>query len=336
MKCKGWLVLAGLLVASTSLATEAPRGAQLVEVRKIWDAGGHNAFTDLIRFHDRWWCCFRESDAHVGGDGKLRILTSKDGRQWESAALIAEKDVDLRDPKFSITPDRRLMLVAGGSIYLGTKELKGRRPRVLFSRDGREWTAPQQVLEEGDWLWRVTWHDGVAYGTTYAIGPSGGNTPEWTLTLVRSRDGVHWERMAPLQVPGRPNETTLRFLKGGEMMALVRREAGNRNGWIGTAKPPYRDWTWKETDQRLGGPNFLQLPDGSLWATSRLHGASVATALERMDRDSLTPVLTLPSGGDCSYAGMVWRDRRLWISYYSSHEGKTSIYLAQVKLPPAE
>jgi hypothetical protein len=33
---------------------------------------------------------------------------------------------------------------------------------------------------------------------------------------------------------------------------------------------------------------------------------------------------------------MVWSDRRLWISYYSSHEGKSSIYLAQVKLPPAE
>jgi hypothetical protein len=29
---------------------------------------------------------------------------------------------------------------------------------------------------------------------------------------------------------------------------------------------------------------------------------------------------------------MVWHDGTLWLSYYASHEGKTSIYLARVKL----
>ena len=38
-------------------------------------------------------------------------------------------------------------------------------------------------------------------------------------------------------------------------------------------------------------------------------------------------------GGDTSYPGMVWHDGLLWLSYYSSHEGKTAIYLARVKLP---
>ena len=52
-----------------------------------------------------------------------------------------------------------------------------------------------------------------------------------------------------------------------------------------------------------------------------------------MDEKSITPVLAFPSGGDTSYAGQVWYDDILWISYYSSHEGKTSIYLAKVKLP---
>jgi hypothetical protein len=28
----------------------------------------------------------------------------------------------------------------------------------------------------------------------------------------------------------------------------------------------------------------------------------------------------------------VYRDGMLWVSYYSSHEGKTSIYLARVKV----
>ena len=54
------------------------------------------------------------------------------------------------------------------------------------------------------------------------------------------------------------------------------------------------------------------------------------------DAGTLTEFLTLPSGGDTSYPGLVWHDDQLWVSYYSSHEGKTSIYLARVKLPPAE
>ncbi|MEJ7592590.1 MAG: hypothetical protein WKF77_13640 [Planctomycetaceae bacterium] len=46
----------------------------------------------------------------------------------------------------------------------------------------------------------------------------------------------------------------------------------------------------------------------------------------------MTECLELPSGGDTSYAGMVLHDGLLWVSYYSSHEEKTCIYLAKVKL----
>ena len=53
-----------------------------------------------------------------------------------------------------------------------------------------------------------------------------------------------------------------------------------------------------------------------------------------MNRDGeYEPILTFTSGGDTSYPGLVWHDDRLWMSYYSSHEGKTSIYLAQIKMP---
>ena len=39
-----------------------------------------------------------------------------------------------------------------------------------------------------------------------------------------------------------------------------------------------------------------------------------------------------PSGGDTSYPGIVWHDGKLWMSYYSSHEGKARIY--RVKWQP--
>jgi hypothetical protein len=302
----------------------------LVTVAKIWDAGAHNAFTDLIRWHDRWYCTFRESDAHVGGNGRIRVLVSTDGEAWTSTALIAESGVDLRDPKLSIAPDDRLMLVAGGSVYEGTRYL-GRQPRVLFSTDGSTWSAPVRILAEGDWLWRVTWHEGTAYGVTYRT--EAGDPSEWTATLVSSRDGRTFQEVTTFAVPGRPNETTLRFMPDGEMVGLVRREAGNRFAWIGRSKAPYTTWTWRETAHAVGGPNFIRLPDGELWATGRDSSGSPTTVLARMTADGgYEPVLTLPSGGDTSYAGMVWRDGLLWISYYASHDGKSAIYLARVKL----
>jgi len=47
---------------------------------------------------------------------------------------------------------------------------------------------------------------------------------------------------------------------------------------------------------------------------------------------TLTELLTLPSGGDTSYAVLVFHQGLLWISYYSSHDEKTCIYLAKVRL----
>ena len=40
----------GVLLAASVCAAEQP---QVVSVKKIWDAGPHNAFTDLIRFRGK-------------------------------------------------------------------------------------------------------------------------------------------------------------------------------------------------------------------------------------------------------------------------------------------
>src|SRR5262245_8865837 len=94
-----------------TVAQAAQPSPSLVSATRIWDNGAHNAFTDLIRWHNRWYCTFREGDAHVGGDGRIRLLSSVDGETWTSTVLIGESGIDLRDPKFSITPDDRLMIV---------------------------------------------------------------------------------------------------------------------------------------------------------------------------------------------------------------------------------
>lgn len=314
-----------------ALATSLPAlDYQIVSIKKIWDQGNHNAFTDIIRFNNRWYCTFREADDHVGGDGRIRILVSKDGEKWESAAALTETGIDLRDPKLSVTPDKRLMVVMGGSVYQGTKVLKGRRPRVAFSKDGKNFTTPQAVLTEGDWLWRVTWHNGNAYGVSYRI-----DTQDWTVTLHKSPDGVQWTKVKQLDVPGRPNETTVRFLPNGDMMALVRRETADKQAWIGVSPAPYTEWKWKPAGVQVGGPNFIVLPDGQMVAGGRDYRQAASkkytTVIGPMTVDGFTQKLSFPSSGDNSYPGFVMHNGVLWMSYYSSHEGKTSIYLAKVR-----
>ncbi len=322
------MLLPGMLLVAS--AVDAP---QIVSVKKIWDVGDHNAFTDLIRFQDRFFCVFREAEDHVGGDGEIRVLASSDGEQWESAALIREAGIDLRDPKLSVTPDARLMIVAGGSVYNGTKTLQGRQPRVSFSGDGHRWSQPKRILAEGDWLWRVTWHNGIAYGVSYRAADKTASDAQWQVNLHSSSDGVSYELVSQLDVTGRPNETTLRFLPDGRMVALVRREAGDHTAWIGSSRAPYQEWQWASMGHRIGGPNFIRLPEGDLWAAGRSYPGERKTVLARLTLTDYQPKLTLPSGGDTSYPGLVWHDGLLWMSYYSSHEGQTSIYLAKIRLP---
>lgn len=360
MKAMRWFGMLALCCAAAlggraRAAGEVPAGApEIVSIKKIWDKAPHNSFTDLIRFKDRWFLTFRESLAHVGGDGKIRVLSSADGETWEPAALLEEKGVDLRDPKLSVTPEGKLMLLMGGSIYKGTTTLKGRRSRVAFSPDGREWTAPKPILKEGDWLWRVTWHDGVGYGTSYngktliaakakaakakAGAKAKSTRPENDLELYRTKDGVNYELVTRFKIDGAPNEATARVLANGEMLMLVRREGSAVNpdtmGWVGRSRAPFTEWKWEASNLRFGGQNFIQTPSGAVWVGTRHYlPAGAKTILARLEGATLTPALTLPSGGDTSYPGMVWHEGLLWFSYYASHEGKSSIYLAKIKLP---
>tara|TARA_B100001123_G_scaffold211139_1_gene238565 strand:+ start:51 stop:503 length:453 start_codon:yes stop_codon:yes gene_type:complete len=94
--------------------------------------------------------------------------------------------------------------------------------------------------------------------------------------------------------------------------------------WDGAPHNAFTDLIYHQ-----GGPNFLRIPDGRMWCASRIDGR---TKLARMTVNTFEPVLELPCDGDTGYPGMAWHDGLLWISYYSSHEGKTSIYLAKIRL----
>lgn len=328
-----WLaaaLCAGLLGVGIWTRMRCPRPSlRLLETRLIWNQAPHNAFTDLIRFHDRWFCVFREGSAHISPDGALRLLTSADGRSWTSAALLTSSHSDLRDGKLSVTPDGLLML--SGAETLHDRSTHAHQSLAWFSNDGLRWEGPLRIGEPDFWIWRITWHAGTAYGIGYDS-----RKARRSVRLYRSPDGRRFETLVPrLQDVGYPNESSLVF-DGDTAYCLLRRDGQPATGLLGKAQPPYTEWTWQDLGVRIGGPGMIRLPDGRLLAAVRLYDGAVRTSLCWIDplAGTLREALRLPSGGDTSYAGMVLDGNTVWISYYSSHENQTAIYLSRVLIHP--
>ena len=320
-----------LLLCLTAAGAEHSARAELMDVRRIWDRAPHNAFTDMVRSNNRWFCVFREGKAHVSPDGALRVITSRNGEQWDSAALLAYPNGDLRDAKITVTPEGQLML--SGAVALHQPAEFKHQSLAWFSKDGSNWSAPSIIGDPNMWLWRTTWHEGTAYSIGYDT------TGEKFIRLYTSKDGRKFDtRVANLFDDGHPNETSLVFQPDDTALCLLRRDGEPGSGQLGVANPPYTEWKWKDLGVKIGGPHMIRLPDGRIVAAVRLYDGAVRTSLAWIDADTgkLAEFLKLPSGGDCSYAGLVWHEGLLWISYYSSHEGKTSIYLAKAKVPNKE
>ncbi|MGB7158813.1 MAG: hypothetical protein WBD40_12145 [Tepidisphaeraceae bacterium] len=327
-----------LTAAAAEPATSAAADASsptLLSVERIWDKAPHNAFTDLIRFEDQWVCAFREAPAHKGGvrGSRIRVLASADAKAWASVGELAHPRGDIRDAKMAILPDGRLTLLTAIQLF-DQKAGQTHQSIAFFTRDLKSWEGPIDVAEPNFWLWGIRWHPEGRNGVGYSIGYGTGGTR--LARLFQTRDGVKFERVGePFDVPSPfPNESAIVFDADDTARALLRFDPDV--ACIGSARPPYTQWTWKPSALRVGGPELMRTPDGRLLGGGRLWVPKPRMSLFWVEPETgtITECLTLPSGGDTSYPGFVWHDDVLHLSYYSSHEGgKSSIYFARVRLP---
>jgi len=300
-------------------------------VEKIWD-NNYSSFPAIEKFNGKYFISFREAKSHVFDEngnafGKTRILASSDGKKWESVALLEKEGFDLRDPKLSVTSDGRLMVIMGGSIYKD-KQLTGMQPQVSFSENGIDFTDPAPVCFENiegpvdkEWIWRVSWHDGIGYGVTYG-GPH--------FTLLKTEDGVKFSKVCDLDIDKElfPGESTIRFSPDGKMYMMVRCEYGDQRGRWGYSEYPYTEWTWTEMNFHLGGPDFTFMNDGTIYAGTRFcfPGGNCKTMLLRGNKEGkFDELFLLPSSGDTSYPGLLETEGELWMVYYSCHESNDTL-----------
>lgn len=221
-------------------------------------------------------------------------------------------------------------MLTGAIAFAPPSEIK-HQSLAWFSQDGMKWSQAYEIGSADNWLWRVTWNEKSAYGFGY-----GTRNDRRGLRLFRSDDGVTFDTILEnVEIDGTyPNETSLLFPNPDSAIVLVRQDGEPTNGLVGTARAPFTDWHWIALDRRIGGPHWTQTPSGHFLAAVRLYDQKTRTAVCWINPDTgtVTEALTLPSGGDTSYPGLVLRGNELFVSYYSSHEEKTAIYLARVQL----
>lgn len=319
-------------------------------VRRAFHNGEHNAFTDLVKFRDRFYLVFRSCpDGHmVHPTASVIVLTSSDAISWQQVHRFSVPQRDTRDPHFLIFRDK--LFVYAGTWYSGEKtippaeyDLNLHLGYAVWSEDGESWSPP--ILLEGTfghYIWRATSHNDKAYlcgrrKKDFAAGLRGeGRTVE--SAMLESDDGLVWRHKLLFQTE-RGDETAFLFQPDGSFLAIGRR--GSDFAQLIRSQPPFDKVDRLELDRYLGGPLLARWGNRLIvGGRNQAAGKPPRTVLCWLDGDQLKTFAQLPSDGDNSYPGFIAHDEyHATMSWYSSHEqidGKpiTAIYLADLEIQP--
>jgi hypothetical protein len=292
-------------------------------VRRLVADGRHNAFTALVRWRGAYWLAFRSGPSHHFGEADIRVLRSPDAEAWPEACRFRIWTDD-RDPQMLATPDRLFL-------YTHPFQESHGASFVTWTDDGRTWSEPRLVYEPQFFLWKPVAHAGRFYATAYRREVGATPAEARSVDLITSADGVRWEKVSTIGAGHGECETTIWFAPSEQITAFLRVKH-RVPGFILEAEPPYRRWTQRPAGVSLAG-HSVHTFRGTPYLISRTlaeSGKSTCTRIYTYEAGSLTPYCDLPSGGDCSYSGAVETGDEMLVSYYSTHEGSTNIYLAWV------
>ena len=358
-----FLACVGAASAVTANESAVP-DVRVTNIRRVFYNGEHNAFTDLIRFQDKFYLAFRSCpDGHMVYPTSWNIvLESDDAQTWRQVHHFRVPKRDLRDPHFLIFKEKLFVYVSAW--YCGdsptAKEDYGFNKHLgygCWSTDGSTWNEP--IMLEGTYghfIWRAAAHNGTAY-------LCGRRKREFVETprnirsdvegvMLESDDGLTWSKRALFQTT-HGNEAAFLFEPDGSVLAVARFTLDNSQ--LCRSKPPYSEWERTDLHRFIGGPLLVKWGErylvggrntsGPSWGGHDLVGERKTTeprpvtTLYWLVDGKLCKCASLPSGGDNSYPGFVeLSPTRGLISWYSSHEKDdpgntmTAIYLADLEI----
>ena len=295
---------------------------------------------DVILHEERLFIAWRTAPDHFASSKTLMHVMSSDddGTTWRFE-LTLSRNTDLREPRF---------VSVGGTLRLFFAVL-GDSP-VDFSPEGTmvttwagpgDWSEPTWALETGFIPWRIRTLDGLAWLIGYSGGENvydeGGSIAIHWLT---SSDGVDWAPAVPDQpvvLTGGGSEADFAFAPDGAVVAVVRNEAGDSDGFGSKVCRAEADalgsWTCRGDPRKYDSP-LVFTHAGDIWLAARRNVTETGwydlgldideadkyleyqlaywqepkrCALWRVDPDELevTHVLDLPSGGDTCFPAIL-------------------------------
>jgi hypothetical protein len=307
----------------------------------------HNAFTDLLFWHDEFWLAYISSPSHFASKhSRVIILHSDDARSWREAAAFSGNGEDIRDPKLA---------VIGNQIFLYALLNKQFDPEpyrtVSFrSMDGASWSAMEDVMPHGWLLGRPLSPDGAIF-----FAPAH-HLDLGKVVLLRSRGGIAWDIHATIHDGNKADETAVMLARDGAMVSVTRIEAGGgifghreAGTQICKAFPPYTEWLSlnRSSITRLDGPTLFAHNDRIFavgrrqvrvagpfqWQGSAFGRKRSALFLVDEKNGEMIHLTDLPSSGDTSYPGAAIVKNKLLISYYTNDPKKDMNWLHGMLLP---
>lgn len=339
------LAIAAATIDTSADAIAAVPALHIENVRRAFHNGEHNAFTDLVRWRDRFWLAFRSSpDGHgVFASGSVIILSSTDAKTWRQVHRFSVSERDTRDPHFLVFRDK--LFVYTGTAHVGPEgkrhtDWNAHYGYATWTENGTSWAKPHALEGTyGHYIWRAAAHGGKAYlcARRWREHQPGRDRSTMEAALLESEDGLRW-RFAGLIQETEGNETALWFEPDGTLIGLSR--ANDQFSVLARSRAPFIEWTRETLPGYIAGPMLARW--GERWVVGggrKTSQGSRTTTLLWLQGTQLVPFAELPSAGDNSYPGFVQLDdSRALVSWYSSHEknadGKpiTAIYLADLTL----
>jgi hypothetical protein len=341
-----WLLIS-TIANINSLQADAPK-VEVTNIRRVFHNGEHNAFTDMVRFRDRYYLTFRSCpDGHmVHPTASVIVLASDDLKSWEVVHRFSVRHRDTRDPHFLIFKEK--LFIYTGTWYSGATTLDRADYDVnlhlgyaVWTDDGASWSQP--ILLDGTfghYIWRAAaWND-----KAYLCGRrkidfevlDKGEGRKITSLMLESDDGLIWRKKAVFQ-PIEGDETAFQFDEDGSVTAIAR-AFRNAPAQVLRSHYPWTDWERVKLDRYIGGPLLVRW--GDRWVVGgrkMIDGAK--TSMYWLNDSTLSEFAELRSGGDTSYPGFSeLSPTHAVMSWYSSHEKDeqgqtiTAIYLADLRI----
>lgn len=235
-------------------------------------ANNNLAVTD----HDgRTFFAWRTGPNHFASEHvQIHLVSSADGATWDLEATF-DLDSDLREPQLiSWNGELRFYFAQLGT---DSGEFEPQGMKVSQYLGPGDWTEPEDAFEDDfiPWRWKVL------DGTLYLIGYTGGgniyaqNGEPVLIHFLTSEDGLTWVPVVDgksVVHTGGASETDFVFLDDGSLVAVMRNEGGDEDGFgskVCTAPADaLADWTCTPDPRKYDSPLlFREGPD--VWLVGR-------------------------------------------------------------------